>query len=77
MSAVAKSVETPDAAAEECIEFSLEAGHDYANVRGKPLPFVLLRNLFGRGDVALILDVSSLMQKVISSDLRPAQPALA
>jgi two-component system chemotaxis sensor kinase CheA len=31
---------------EECIEFSPEPGHDYANVRGQVLPFVRLRNLF-------------------------------
>jgi two-component system chemotaxis sensor kinase CheA len=31
---------------DECIEFSPEAGHDYANVRGQALPFVRLRDLF-------------------------------
>jgi len=32
---------------DECIEFTAEPGHDYANVRGQALPFVRLRDLFG------------------------------
>jgi two-component system, chemotaxis family, sensor kinase CheA len=37
---------------DECIEFSPEPGHDYANVRGQALPFVRLRDLFGVGGAA-------------------------
>ena len=113
---------------EECIEFTAEPGHDYANVRGQVLPFVRLRDLFGvpgtsgarenivivkhggikaglvvdalfgecqtvikplakmfnrvkcisgssilgNGEVALILDVALLMQKVLSRAARVA-----
>ncbi|MES2127266.1 MAG: chemotaxis protein CheA, partial [Pseudomonadota bacterium] len=32
---------------EECIEFTCEAGHDYANLRGQVLPFIRLRDTFG------------------------------
>jgi two-component system chemotaxis sensor kinase CheA len=32
---------------EECVEFSAEAGHDFANLRGTVLPFVRLRDVFG------------------------------
>jgi two-component system chemotaxis sensor kinase CheA len=32
---------------EECVEFSSEAGHDFANLRGAVLPFVRLREVFG------------------------------
>lgn len=31
---------------EECIEYSSESGHDYANVRGEVLPFIRLHELF-------------------------------
>ena len=31
---------------EECVEFSTESGHDYANLRGQVLPFIRLRALF-------------------------------
>lgn len=118
---------------EECIEFSPEPGHDYANVRGEALPFVRLRDLFamrdtagsrenivvvkhagikagvvvdtllgecqtvikpltkmfnqvkcvsgssilGNGEVALILDVSSLLQRVIGSEASAAKAAFA
>lgn len=31
---------------EECVEFSSEAGHDFANLRGTVLPFVRLRDVF-------------------------------
>jgi two-component system chemotaxis sensor kinase CheA len=32
---------------EECVEFSAETGHDFANLRGAVLPFVRLRDVFG------------------------------
>lgn len=32
---------------EECVEFSVEQGHDYTNLRGHVLPFIYLRELFG------------------------------
>jgi two-component system chemotaxis sensor kinase CheA len=32
---------------EECVEFSSEAGHEFANLRGAVLPFVRLREVFG------------------------------
>ena len=32
---------------EECVEFSSEGGHDFANLRGAVLPFVRLREVFG------------------------------
>ena len=32
---------------EECVEFREDAGHDYIDLRGKPLPFVRLRERFG------------------------------
>ena len=32
---------------EECVEYSAEDGHDFANLRGAVLPFVRLRDLFG------------------------------
>ena len=32
---------------EECVEFSAEDGHDFANLRGAVLPFVRLRDVFG------------------------------
>ena len=31
---------------EECVEFSVEPGHDYTNLRGEVLPFIRLRELF-------------------------------
>ena len=31
---------------EECIEFTCEPGHDYANLRGQVLPFIRLRDTF-------------------------------
>jgi two-component system chemotaxis sensor kinase CheA len=31
---------------DECIEFSAETGHDYADLRGEVLPFIRLRELF-------------------------------
>ena len=31
---------------EECVEFSSESGHDFANLRGTVLPFVRLRDMF-------------------------------
>jgi two-component system, chemotaxis family, sensor kinase CheA len=31
---------------DECIEFSLEPGHDYTDLRGQVLPFIRLRQLF-------------------------------
>lgn len=31
---------------EECVEFSAETGHDYANLRGQVLPFIRLREMF-------------------------------
>ncbi len=31
---------------EECVEFSPEPGHDYANLRGELLPFISLRQMF-------------------------------
>lgn len=31
---------------EECVEFSVETGHDYANLRGQVLPFIRLREMF-------------------------------
>ncbi|MDE2402001.1 MAG: chemotaxis protein CheA [Burkholderiales bacterium] len=31
---------------EECVEFSCEPGHDYANLRGSLLPFIRLRDIF-------------------------------
>ena len=34
-------------AIEECIKFTAEPGHDYANLRGQVLPFVRLREMFG------------------------------
>jgi two-component system, chemotaxis family, sensor kinase CheA len=32
---------------EECIEFSSEGDHDFANLRGSALPFIRLRDVFG------------------------------
>ncbi|BFI96477.1 MAG: chemotaxis protein CheA [Rhodanobacter sp.] len=32
---------------EECVELVAEPGHDYANLRGRVLPFIRLRELFG------------------------------
>jgi two-component system chemotaxis sensor kinase CheA len=32
---------------EECIEFSSEGNHDFANLRGTALPFIRLRDVFG------------------------------
>jgi two-component system chemotaxis sensor kinase CheA len=32
---------------EECVELSAAPGHDYANLRGRVLPFIRLRELFG------------------------------
>jgi len=32
---------------EECVEFREDPGHDYIDLRGKPLPFVRLRERFG------------------------------
>jgi two-component system chemotaxis sensor kinase CheA len=32
---------------EECIEFKDDSGHDYVDLRGRPLPFVRLRERFG------------------------------
>ena len=32
---------------EECVEYSAENGHDFANLRGAVLPFVKLRDVFG------------------------------
>jgi two-component system chemotaxis sensor kinase CheA len=32
---------------EECVELAAEPGHDYANLRGRVLPFIRLRELFG------------------------------
>ncbi len=32
---------------EECVELTAEPGHDYANLRGRVLPFIRLRELFG------------------------------
>jgi two-component system chemotaxis sensor kinase CheA len=37
---------------EECVEFSAEAGHDFANLRGTVLPFVRLRDVFGTREPA-------------------------
>jgi two-component system chemotaxis sensor kinase CheA len=37
---------------EECVEFSAEAGHDFANLRGTVLPFVRLRDVFGTSEPA-------------------------
>ena len=37
----------PLEAIEECVEFSAESGHDFANLRGAVLPFVRLRDVFG------------------------------
>jgi two-component system chemotaxis sensor kinase CheA len=37
---------------EECVEFSSEAGHDFANLRGAVLPFVRLRDVFGTREPA-------------------------
>ncbi len=37
----------PLEAIEECVEFSSEAGHDFANLRGGLLPFIRLRDVFG------------------------------
>lgn len=34
---------------EECVEFSAEPGHDYANLRGAVLPFIRLREMFDIG----------------------------
>jgi two-component system chemotaxis sensor kinase CheA len=31
---------------DECIEFSMEPGHDYTDLRGQVLPFIRLRDLF-------------------------------
>jgi len=31
---------------EECVEFTPEPGHDYANLRGELLPFISLREMF-------------------------------
>jgi two-component system chemotaxis sensor kinase CheA len=45
--AVGKSVfVVPLEMVEECIEYSSESGHDYANVRGEVLPFIRLHELF-------------------------------
>lgn len=35
---------------EECVEYSAEDGHDFANLRGAVLPFVRLRDLFGTSE---------------------------
>src|SRR6185312_3121892 len=32
---------------EECVEFTAEGSHDFANLRGTVLPFVRLREVFG------------------------------
>ena len=37
---------------EECVEFSSESGHDFANLRGAVLPFVRLREVFGTNEPA-------------------------
>jgi two-component system, chemotaxis family, sensor kinase CheA len=39
---------------DECIEYTSEPGHDFANVRGKPLPFIRLHEMLAltRGDTA-------------------------
>ena len=37
---------------EECVEFSAEDGHDFANLRGAVLPFVRLRDVFGTREPA-------------------------
>ncbi|MDB6087477.1 MAG: CheA signal transduction histidine kinase [Gammaproteobacteria bacterium] len=37
---------------EECVEFSAEDGHDFANLRGGLLPFVRLREIFGTSEPA-------------------------
>jgi two-component system chemotaxis sensor kinase CheA len=37
---------------EECVEYSAEEGHDFANLRGAVLPFVRLRDLFGAREPA-------------------------
>jgi two-component system, chemotaxis family, sensor kinase CheA len=37
---------------EECVEFSAEPGHDFANLRGTVLPFVRLRDVFGTREPA-------------------------
>jgi two-component system chemotaxis sensor kinase CheA len=37
---------------EECVEFSSESGHDFANLRGGVLPFVRLRDVFGTKEPA-------------------------
>jgi len=45
--AVGKSVFViPLEMVEECIDYSSESGHDYANVRGEALPFIRLHELF-------------------------------
>jgi len=37
---------------EECVEFSAESDHDFANLRGAVLPFVRLRDVFGTREPA-------------------------
>lgn len=37
---------------EECVEFSAEEGHDFANLRGTVLPFVRLRDVFATREPA-------------------------
>jgi two-component system chemotaxis sensor kinase CheA len=37
---------------EECIEFSSEGSHDFANLRGSALPFIRLRDVFGTREPA-------------------------
>jgi two-component system, chemotaxis family, sensor kinase CheA len=37
---------------EECVEFSSESDHDFANLRGAVLPFVRLRDVFGTREPA-------------------------
>jgi two-component system, chemotaxis family, sensor kinase CheA len=37
---------------EECVEFSAESDHDFANLRGAVLPFVRLREVFGTREPA-------------------------
>jgi two-component system, chemotaxis family, sensor kinase CheA len=42
----------PLEAIEECVEFSAESDHDFANLRGAVLPFVRLRDVFGTREPA-------------------------
>jgi two-component system chemotaxis sensor kinase CheA len=37
---------------EECVEFSAEADHDFANLRGAVLPFIRLRDVFSTREPA-------------------------